>query len=169
MKPREVLEMLRRLDTHPVLGSESDRLCQLDLHVQTCRDDAALRDVLAEYMDTFPTAQGWLCRQSDVVHFKDGACPLDAMIQYGEISGDALNGLLIRPDGAGGWKLVHQMEREGDSHLAVAHRHVGRRRAPSGSPAGDLLYCCYWAPDPELGYRSVTARLVRFEKSEVTS
>ncbi len=174
MDPETLLNLMNRLDQSLLCcDGKNAALCGLDQRRVAINEPAALQRALSDYIETFPSASGWLCRQSDVVRFQKGALPLDAMIQYGELAGDATHGLLIRPDGRGGWRLIHQEEHDGKDTLAVPHRHLGRRRGPSGGkPVGHLHYRVYWQPDtatPSCGYRQIGARFLGFADQEVAS
>lgn len=148
---------------------EQARVCGLTLKMKPIATQADLAEAFGTFVADFPEASGWLCRQSDVVWFRNGQVPLDANIQYGELVGDDLQSLLIRPDGKGGLRLIYQTETAGQTHLAVPHRHIGRHRPPTGDPVGELVYRTYWTKQKDSdagGYRAETTRLVRMSKGE---
>lgn len=174
MDPEKLLSLMNRIDAALLhCDGHKAELCRLTQRAVGIREPAALQRALNTYCESFPETRGWLCRQSDVVRFQNGALPLDAMIQYGELAGNKTHGLLIRPDGRGGWRLIYQEEHDGKDNLAVPHRHLGRRRGPSGEGAiGHLRYRVYWQPDtatPSCGYRQVGARFLGFDDQEVAS
>lgn len=174
MEAEKLLSLMNRLDASLLRTNGEDAgLCRLAQREVAIGEPAALQRALHEYCEAFTGASGWLCRQSDVVRFRNGALPMDAMIQYGELAGDATHGLLIRPNGAGTWRLVYQEEQAGSETLAVPHRHLGRRRAPNGGgPVGALRYRVYWGRDtgePSFGYRQVGVRFLGFADQEVAS
>lgn len=168
MEPKVLKEKLLAMDSS--LLDQAAKVCGLTLDIEELADQAALAKALGGYIADFPKASGWLCRQSDVVWFRDGHIPLDANIQYGEIAADASHSMLIRPDGCGGLRLIYQQECVGETHLAIPFRHIGRKRTPCGGAIGTLAYCTYWTRQQGAqasGYRAETTRLVRIAKAEV--
>lgn len=172
MKASELKAMLHAVDPDWMRNKgtqEAARVCGLSLHSEHIAEQADLATAFGTFLADYPNACGWLCRQSDVVWFRDGQLPLDAKVQYGELVGDAHTSLLIRPDGKGGLRLIYQQETSGDTHLAIPHCHIGRRRPPKGEPVAKLHYRTYWTPHTDVtkgGYRAETTRLILIQKGE---
>lgn len=173
MEPTLLFKHMNAMDRSLLNGDKRDDaalVCSLEMKTKHLADPTRVWEELAAYVGNDGGAVGWLCRQSDVVRYRAADPPQPAPVQYGEITRDAKNGLLIRPDGAGGLRLVFMTEREGDALLGVVQRHVGRRRAPDGGAAvGALRYRVYWQREdgPAGGYRNVAARFLGFEAAEV--
>ncbi|CAM2009563.1 hypothetical protein [Acanthopleuribacter pedis] len=147
-------------------------VCDLERVEREIIDQTEVQKALIAYTEAFPHANGWLCRQSDVIQIHAGQLPEPAPVQYGELAGDERHSLLLRPNGAGGLRWITFEERAGRRFIAVTHRHLGRPRAPDDSGAvRNLLYRVYWDREVEPlpgGFFPAATRFTGFEGLEVT-
>ncbi|CAM2011602.1 hypothetical protein [Acanthopleuribacter pedis] len=173
MKIQELFETMNQIDPNLLKPAGfSAALCDLAQTAREITDQAEVHQALIAYQARFPRMQGWLCRQSDVVQINAGRLPDAAPIQYGELAGDAHHSLFMRPNGCGGLRWITLVEKAGDRYLAVAHRHLGRPRAPDDrGPVRNLLYRVYWDrgdASSSRGFVPAATRFTGFEGLAVT-
>ncbi len=163
MNAKRLQEIMKGLG----LNMENMETCSLNDRHENLTSHKQLRASLNDFVTRFPQAQGWLCFQSCIRHFRGGPLPDEGLIRYGELAGDNGNTLLVRPNLNSGWRLIYLTEQQGDSLLGEEVTHLGREKAPDGSPGpGDPKYRRYWAWDKEVGYRAVAARFIGFQEKK---
>ena len=166
----EVLEYLNFWDVDTDMS-----ICALEKEEILSTDDPdLLKEKVQHFVTRWPNAEGWLCFQSGIHHFRDGALPESGIIRYGELAGDSHHSLIIRPTGRG-WRLLTLKEEPGDSWLVDTVTHLTRATAPrsisaehpNGIPLpGAMVYRRYWRRDPSDGYRPVVSRFQGFASVE---
>lgn len=114
-------------------------------------------EALWQAVTEFAPCWGWLVFQSEVVVVQPDQPPQRAgTLLYGEVADANEATLQIRPDGRGGWRLLHLSDSAGDDHLVEKVSHFALW--PEGHT---LVYRLYWQQDPERGMVKRLARLSR--------